>query len=190
MKNSEFTQAGFESTFEKVFILNEPIGYLFTSSIPKRALIFPTLTMLTENYMLAIMKALIAVHDEGFYVSTLPRWGFPDVCVRHWYIQKENWREYFNIGWLGVAENVMLSPSGLWGVSMFLDESGIIGGSDDFMDVLEVELPNLNNSAIEYVKHIKRQPTYFRGGELESLNVVFLSHIFGDEYAKVLMETK
>ena len=84
----------------------------------------------------------------------------------------------------------MLSPSGLWGVSMFLDESGIIGGSDDFMDVLEVELPNLNNSAIEYVKHIKRQPTYFRGGELESLNVVFLSHIFGDEYAKVLMETK
>lgn len=99
----------------------------FKQSVEKRALLYPSGPVLSQNEFEAVAEAAIAERDtQAFYVTL--EGGSKD---RPWLIDL-TWADYKEAA-VEFSESVLFSVNARWGIAWMEDEVTVLGGSTDFV---------------------------------------------------------
>ncbi len=189
-----------EPILRKIFVNygDDPGNQSFSSAMTERRIIYPCGGSFDEAIPVEVLvSAASEVGDEGCYITSL--WRSED-APNHCFVSLSEMLVGYSektgnddqmIGLnLGVdiyqLESVIYSAQGKWGIKMSHEYYGLLGGSPDFMAIIESSVPNLNMQVYDFFERYRGfkesgiEPTL---GWLPTL----LNHTYGQEIAKVML---
>ena len=200
LTEAEFQQKA-EPILRQVFDNDDAFGQPFSPLITKRKIIYPCNGSFDESIPLEVLvSAALAVGDEGCYISSLYR---SEELPNHCFISlaemlkgysgcespEENIDHLIGIR-LGIdiygLDSVVYSSQGLWGIMMSHERHGLLGGTPEFMDIIEASVPNLNTQVYGWFERFQDfkaswEPT------LDWLPTI-LTHVYGRDVAQAMLQ--
>ena len=173
---------------------------LFTSSIPGRRIFYVGSVYLDDSLLNAVIHAAHFLSDTGCYITILDR--FP-TRNRHCYISLEEMHTAslqdelnHNFGMEFWFDYVIYSAQGKWGLLSTAGKFGLLGGSHEFVEQVELAFPSLNNQVYDFLQHWKEEEIYSieHTKYPEMLIRVktgipnLLQHVYGDELAMRMLQ--
>jgi len=195
------TDEEFSSTalgaLEQVFANNQPFSQPFTSHITARRIIYPCFATFDEAIPVsALVTAATQLGDQGCYITTELR--TPDKPY-HCYIPLSELEE----GYAGTDERNLISTrlgmhvynyyttifsdSGRWGIRIFEEGMGFLGGTQPFLQSLQALVPHLDEQVLLSLKALKSL-------ELAGLQLTIewlpelLTHMYGEELTITMLD--
>jgi hypothetical protein len=199
LTDSEFHKDA-EPILRQVFIHYEDdaIFKAFSSSITERRIIYPCCGGFDSAIPVEVLvSAASAIGDDSCYISNL--WQYenePNHCFVYLsemlvgYSERTPCNDDQIIGHhLGMdvypLESVIYSTRGSWGIRLSHEHYGLIGGSSDFMEIIEDNVPNLNTQVYAFFKK-------YDGWSNRQLKVDWIppiiKHVYGEKKSKLMLE--
>ncbi|MDC0831970.1 hypothetical protein CKA32_001751 [Geitlerinema sp. FC II] len=83
------------------------------------------------------------------------------------------------------SENILLSPTGKWGIILSHEHHALIGGSEEFIDRIVTLVPTVKDQVYEFFKHWKY---YGNMGTDISWIPLLIEHIYGKNKSKCILK--
>ncbi|MEC4853420.1 MAG: hypothetical protein SAJ12_20765, partial [Jaaginema sp. PMC 1079.18] len=102
------------------------------------------------------------------------------------YYSYENFPD--DLKWISLSENILFSPSGKWGVITSHEHHALIGGTQEFIDRIIANIPEIQNQVYEFLEFWKyHKSSGIDVGWMRPL----IEHIYGQEKAcRILKNSK
>ncbi|MBW4417928.1 MAG: hypothetical protein KME13_01715 [Myxacorys californica WJT36-NPBG1] len=187
-----------EPMLKRVFVDYDFTNQPFSSAITERRIVYPCGGSFDEAIPVKVLvSAATEVGDEGCYITSL--WE-DEGAPRHCYVSlsellvgygdttgNDNQMIGINLGMdIYELDSVIYSAQGRWGIMMCHEYCGLLGGSPDFMAMIESGVPSFNMQVYDFFERYRG----FRESGIEpTLGWLppLLSHIYGQEVAKVML---
>jgi len=103
----------------------------------------------------ALRTAAQDVGDDELCVSITEEFDALDGSqAGHWIINYWEHSEYRDLGRVGVLENAIYSPRGIWGVLISHEDHAIVGAKEQrFIDVLKTHFPEFSAARDEFLAY-------------------------------------
>jgi hypothetical protein len=199
MLTKEQYQTGAKPILKQVFAIDDSEDVSFTQNISARRILYHNLDYYLGSALIdAVIRAAQKLNDSGCYISLLDTFTHQS---SHCYIPLSEFSEAYNKGGLqhqlGMdfwSDYVIYSSQAKWGILMTSARYGLIGGSLEFIEEIEADLPDLSEQVHAFIKHWKAEETYAlsRYGD-RSINTWIpdlLTHVYGSAIAKSLWNSR
>jgi hypothetical protein len=182
MSIQRYTQEEFplngKDAYNKIFQEMESIGeVIFTGEIECKGILYPTSTVLSSREIEALLEA-IKVYDEDYvFISSIRRNEKNKELIIDWKIDIDSLEIYPSLNELYHGlENAIYSPRGNWGIYLSLDDSGVIGGSEEFITRFYNQL---GETIEDITKNFLRD--FWEPGKREENLKIYLMSLYGVE---------
>ena len=185
-----------KSLFNKVFNSDDAFERPFSLHIKKKVILYPCETYLDKSLLNGLISAASDLKDTGCYLK------------RSW--QDEENPNYFYIplselikAYEGTLVNNSLnkvkldidlwidysifSTSGNWGLLVFHERHGLLGGSSNFINKVKEFVPDLDDQVYFFIQKIQSINQHIPNATLEWISELF-THIYGEEVAFTLLK--
>jgi hypothetical protein len=171
------------------------INELFLPTITNRRILYPCYGSFDESISVkTLVDAATAVGDEGCYITNIWKCeNAPNHCFIHLFELLIGYSENTGtdeeaIGYkLGMSiyesESIVYSAQGQWAIRMNHEGYGLLGGSPEFMAVIESGVPNLNEQVYNFFERYRDWSMKPNLSWIPRL----LHHAYGPERAEALI---
>ncbi len=186
-----------EPALRRVFASDTPFDQQpFASNVPVRRVVFGLeydLKYIVRSPLIdAVVSAASNIGDKGCYFTVLWRMNKEaNGEFNHWYIPFSEISVYkrcdgkvFNFAFN--SENVLYSPQGKWGIMTSHEYHGLLGGSQDFMDEVRRQIPDIDEQVNDFLKLWQHYKIHSPGAETNWI-AGLLTQIYGHETAKEML---
>jgi hypothetical protein len=190
-----------EPILKQVFSLEDPdTDISFTDNISERRILFLNSIYLDNSLLNAIIHAAHSLEDEGCYVTLIDRISKqPNHCyipVEEMHIALVEGELHRDLKMLFWSDYAIYSSQGRWGLLTTSGKYGLLGGSSEFIQQVELAFPALNNQVYDFLQYWKEEEidAVKHTEHLEMLIRVktwipnLLKHIYGDELAMRMLQ--
>lgn len=201
ISDSEF-QIEVKPIMQKVFRENSEWAPLFRPEMNFRRIIYPLEPYVGyksfETLLNSVKLAASHVQDKGCFLSEIYDYqrefnhayltfselveGFKspggEGSTSFWEIDME-FSNYF----------MLYSEQGKWGLMSSFEHFGLLGGVENFMEIIDTQLPDIKNQTYEFLKDFRGDPTKTKGLSKTRPSIEgMLKHIYGAPKAKQLLK--
>ena len=190
-------QSEAEPLFRQVFTGSDPTVTPFTSTVSARRILYPCFFDFEEAIpSKAIVRAAKTIGDTACYITkTIRSFEEPNHC----YIPLSE----FEAGYAGQPGSTNLigvrlkmdvygmyitifSASGRWGLMLVEEGLALLGGTSEFVEALQANVPTLDKQVYAYLQDLKQSKLAGMRLTIDWLPGL-LSHIYGDETGEKLL---
>jgi len=172
--------------FRMVFQSDNPRDCPFASSIPRRALWYPTMLGLDldARHVVALNTAARLVGDDAYYVTVLVRNpAAPPDPRNQWLVPLSSPEEYRDLRFALNFETAHYSPKGAWGLMFSHEEHAVVGGSAPFAESLFRSLGITDDQSVRAFLTRWLDDRESLGVPLDWIGP-FLTHLYGADRAR------
>lgn len=191
-----------ERYLRQIFVNDDALKQPFSDNITERRIIYYSKYGIEPPLTDALILAANSVGDRGFYWSVL--WRDRSINqkideINHCYISfsefvsvyVEQKHELFqNIQHFFILENVIYSPQGKWGMMFHHEGFCLLGGTCEFVKNFENFIPNLEQQVYDFINYFCSLKLRYPDTVTIDWLPILLIHVYGQEKAKKMLETK
>jgi hypothetical protein len=156
-----------ESALRKTFIHDDPFDKPLAENVSSRRLLFDYHYQITPPLSDAVIEAALRIGDTGLYISSLWRPpGTPSPEPWHWHLSFDEFSKAYvgydelgefveyNLSNIFLAEHVLYSPQGKWGIMISHERFGFLGGEDEFVKEVVKIFPQIDTQVFDYLRYL------------------------------------
>jgi len=184
-----------EPILRQIFVNDRTINKPFSTNITERVILYPCDEYLETPLLDALIAGASILGDTGCYLTQT--WRNKNE-VGHCYIPLSELRFGFDsfdehievlLGTQLGPEYVLYSSQGKWGFMLSIEHHGLLGGTSEFMECVRQLVPDLDKQVDDFLDSQADEKFAIPTANLSWLPGL-LSHVYGEETAKKMLEEK
>jgi hypothetical protein len=183
------SEEAFQTTAKRalrcIFIRDDPYDAPFAPEIQARRILFMYDYEMEPPLRDAIIDTAAARGEEAFYYSILGYHSSETAMpiYQTWYVPFTDLVSYH--ARVEPVENVIYSPSGLWGIMSSHESHGLLGGTADFIEAIRQRVPDLDQQVVAFIERWNNYKVDYNAN-IQWLPHL-LTHVYGEAEAKKLL---